>query len=211
VGGDDGTLCILDISDLTTLKEIIFTEDESPSSALDTNLPHLTSGISTTTSVRSISWSPDGQFIAIGSSDGICTIIETISFASVERIECGKEGINSVYWGYQLPSGNMQGGKYLVIGGDDQCISIFKTSGHEALRGFNYEFGRLESFDSSSCAGDESCASSYTDVTASTASEWVFEEGSFVDIEDVALDTKDDMLTGALDANDNHFTEHISI
>ena len=120
--------------------------------------------------ITSLTWSPDGAFLAMGGSDGICLVVETKGYALVHEVR-RSGSISCLAWGEQ----KMINGEYrrFLTLSDNSCkVTILKA-------GAETEGYVSESDDLSSAA-----SSSYF----STGSDWVLREDSFRDIEDSAQD-----------------------
>lgn len=123
--------------------------------------------------IFTVCWSPDGAFIAIGKSDGNCELLTRNSDSGIlTRVHVIRRlaPVTSLAWG-EKPCG----ARFLLIGGEDNCVAILKA-------GIDFE-GSTSSVmeDTSSTA-----SSSYLSTESRSRQEWVFKEGSFIDVDDSA-------------------------
>jgi WD40 repeat protein len=120
--------------------------------------------------ISSLCWSPDGSFLAVGGSDGICLVVETNGYALVHEIR-RSGNISSLAWGQlRMPNGEFR--RYLAVSDEGCNVALLKA-------GSEYEGSVSESDDVSSTA-----SSSYF----SAASDWVLREDCFRDMEESTQD-----------------------
>eukprot|EP00592_Proboscia_alata_P010138 CAMPEP_0194362540 /NCGR_PEP_ID=MMETSP0174-20130528/10301_1 /TAXON_ID=216777 /ORGANISM="Proboscia alata, Strain PI-D3" /LENGTH=476 /DNA_ID=CAMNT_0039135469 /DNA_START=68 /DNA_END=1501 /DNA_ORIENTATION=- len=117
-----------------------------------------------------LSNSPDGAFLAMGGGNGIASIVETKTFATVHNISRDSR-VTCLAWqqrGRRKKGNDHGGGKYLAVGGDDRTLAVIKT---KAMMGGDDD-------------DDESIASSYSSMSMmSSASGWEMNK-TFLDIDD---------------------------
>lgn len=125
--------------------------------------------------VNSLSWSPDGGFLAIAYSDHCCAIVETGSFALLHEIR-RSDSVTCVDWKERrLLTGDE--GRYLAVGSEDRTVAIMKTG----------VMNEEEESVSVAESDDSAASSSYFSIGSGSLSqhEWVLREDSFRDIEEV--------------------------
>jgi WD40 repeat protein len=116
--------------------------------------------------IAALCWSPDDSYLAVGGSDGICILLETSTFTLVSEVR-RKEVILGLAWGQQvMPKGESR--RYLGVV-DSSCSAVLVKAG--------VDHDRPDQQESMSTA-----TSSYFGESTSTG--WVFNEGSFRDIEE---------------------------
>jgi WD40 repeat protein len=120
--------------------------------------------------ITSLCWSPDGTFLAVGGSDGICLVVETKGYALVHEVH-RSESISCLAWGQQRITNGVYR-RYLAISDESCKLAILKA-------GAEIEGSISESDDVSSAA-----SSSYL----SNGSDWVLREDCFRDIDDSPLE-----------------------
>ncbi|MCM2371887.1 WD40 domain-containing protein [Aporhodopirellula aestuarii] len=76
--------------------------------------------------IRDLNWSPDGHWIAAGSSDSNITISDSVSGQLRWRLSGHSDGVGSVTWSVD--------GQRLASGGDDRTIRIWDVQTGEQLR-----------------------------------------------------------------------------
>ena len=187
VGGQDGVVAIVDISTRSILNEVHrkrskATFQKHVTAAASAAPPPTTASSpsappATAVHINSLCWSPDGMFLAIGGNDDTCVIMEMKTFVAVQEIK-RSASVNSVVWGHQHPCGGAAGGRYLAIGGDDRTVALLKT-GADDDTSTHYSSDLSES--------DADCNSSISSVSSSQTGDWIFEEGSFRDMDDDVL------------------------
>jgi WD40 repeat protein len=120
--------------------------------------------------ISSLCWSPDGSFLAVGGSDGICLVVETNGYALVHEIR-RSGNISSLAWGQlRMPNGDFR--RYLAVSDEGCNVALLKA-------GSENEGSVSESDDLSSTA-----SSSYF----SNAPDWVLREDCFRDMEESTPD-----------------------
>ena len=104
VGCGDGSLTVLALEDLTTIKKVKFSEQ----------------------SLRSIAVSPDGNYIALGFSDNIIRIVDALTFELLYELEAHT---NSVFTVVFSPDG-----KFLLSAGRDAHLKIWDVEQQFSLK-----------------------------------------------------------------------------
>lgn len=118
--------------------------------------------------IKAMCFTPDGSFLAIGGSDGICHVVESKNFALVYKLQ-RSSAPTSLAWGRQkLPSQGHT--NYLGISDNSRAVVLFKAG--------------------IPAAHDKEDASVFFPVLDSAKSpkgdSWVLRDGSFRDIEETA-------------------------
>jgi len=126
---------------------------------------------SATYKVDALCWSPNGTYLCFFGSDKKNVLLETKTYTPVHEIR-RSDKINSAVWGQQsVLSGIPQ--RYLVLGGDDKKVAIFKA-------GLEFNSGP------DSVAGDDLSSYSSSLSLSSSRLDWILKENVFRDMEDLA-------------------------
>ena len=134
------------------------------------------SDVSTQSKVLSLCWSPDNSYLAAGCSDGKCVLIETSSYTLVSEVQ-RKESVVDLAWGQQsMANGEIR--RYLGIA-DSNCSAVIVKAGVDHNRPDKEEV-------------QSSVSSSY--FTENSNSGWVFNEGSFQDIDECSGSSKENSI-----------------
>lgn len=138
--------------------------------------------------ITSLCWCPSSLYLAIGGVDGVCLVVETRSFALVHEVH-RTGSIVSMAWGqapgkHPYPSSDME--RYLALGDESCNVAVLKLG--------------ADPHDSES-NGDFSSEASSSHF--SVASDWVFREDAFREIEEItsqesAVDVKDAAIISAV-------------
>lgn len=148
----DREVAILDGHDFHVKCEICNTPDSSPVNAVASKYR-----------IEALCWSPDGSFLAIGGSDGICLVLETKGYALVHEVHRPSR-IICLSWGQRIS--NNEFGRYLAISDQDCSVALIKAG--------------VESDGSEMDEASSTASSSYF----STSSDWILREDSFRDMDD---------------------------
>lgn len=122
--------------------------------------------------IESLCWSPDGSFLAIGGSDGICLVVETKGYALVHEVHRTSR-ILSLSWGQRVSRNDY--GRYLAISEEGCTVALVKA-------GVEPEGSEVD---------EASSAASSSHF--STASDWVLREDCFRDIDETPDETLEDI------------------
>ena len=125
--------------------------------------------------VEDLCWSPDGSFLAVGGSDGLCLVIEAKTFATVHKVQ-RPASILCMCWGQRIVANECY--RYLAISDREYCVSLVKAG-----------------IESDGSEVDET-ASAASSAQLSTASDnnWVLREDSFRDMDDTKVELPCDIM-----------------
>lgn len=130
------------------------------------NAPDSPSSAAAKYRIEAICWSPDGKFLAIGGSDGICLIVETKGYALVHEVHRQAE-ILCLAWGQRILNGEF--GRYLAVSDANRTVALVKAGA-----------------DVEGSETDETSSAASSSYWSATSSEWVLREDNFRDVDDAA-------------------------